>query len=271
MLRKHAGYGALLGDIVGSIYEFNPLKQLVFELCQDKMHVTDDSIMTLAVMDKLMYDYPPYNIEFKWWGNRYPNAGYGGHFAKWLVRKDMTPNSSFGNGAAMRVSPVGYAFNRQEEVLLEAANSALASHAHWEAVKGAMCIADCILMCREGKTKEYIREFVRKGYYQYNFEGKIPRFEKFKVSCQDTVPVAIACFLQTTTVEGAIRFAVNLGGDCDTIGSMAAELQVAFNGTLDNDKQYNFVRSKLDRVQLAVLEQFNEWLEEKNHPLPCIC
>lgn len=222
--------GALVGDIIGSVYEFANTKSTDFELFTPWSSYTDDSVMTLAVAKWLVED-EAHTIHYLIFcmqelGNRYPNAGYGGNFGWWLRQDEPQPYNSWGNGAGMRVSPVGLYAKTLDEALALAAITASVSHNHPEGVKGAQAVATCVFLAKEGKTKEEIKVYVE-STFGYNLNRKIaeirPRYE-FDVSCQGSVPEAIIAFLEGNSFEEVIRLAISLGGDSDTIGAMAGAI-----------------------------------------------
>ena len=222
--------GALVGDIVGSVYEFANTKSTDFELFTPWSSYTDDSVMTLAVAKWLVED-EAHTIHYLIYcmqelGNRYPNAGYGGNFGWWLRQDDPKPYNSWGNGAGMRVSPVGLYAKTLDEALALAAITASVSHNHPEGVKGAQAVASCVFLAKEGKTKTEIKAYVQ-NTFGYNLNRKIaeirPRYG-FDVSCQGSVPESIIAFLEGNSFEEVIRLAISLGGDSDTIGAMAGAI-----------------------------------------------
>ena len=222
--------GAIVGDIVGSIYEFQNTKSMDFDLITPWSNFTDDSVMTLAVAKWLVED-EAHTIHYLIYcmqelGNRYPNAGYGGNFSAWLREDEPQPYNSWGNGAGMRVSPVGLYAKTLDEALALAALTASVSHNHPEGVKGAQAIAACVFLCKEGKSKQDIKEYVEKTF-DYNLNRRIadirPTYD-FDVSCQGSVPEAIIAFLGGNSFEEVIRLAISLGGDSDTIGAMAGAI-----------------------------------------------
>ena len=222
--------GALVGDIVGSVYEFANTKSTDFELFTPWSSYTDDSVMTLAVAKWLVED-EAHTIHYLIYcmqelGNRYPNAGYGGNFGWWLRQDDPKPYNSWGNGAGMRVSPVGLYAKTLDEALALAAITASVSHNHPEGVKGAQAVASCVFLAKEGKTKTEIKAYVQ-NTFGYNLNRKIaeirPRYG-FDVSCQGSVPESIIAFLEGNSFEEVLRLAISLGGDSDTIGAMAGAI-----------------------------------------------
>lgn len=222
--------GALIGDIIGSTYEFYNTKRTDFELFPDGSRFTDDSVMTLAVAKWQLED-ENHTIHYLIYcmqelGDHYPNAGYGGRFAGWLCEDNPQPYNSWGNGAGMRVSPVGLYAKTLDEALALAALTASVSHNHPEGVKGAQAIATSVFLCKQGKSKQEIKNYVEQtfGYNLHRTIAEIrPRYG-FDVSCQGSVPEAIIAFLEGNSFEEVIRLAISLGGDSDTIGAMAGAI-----------------------------------------------
>ena len=222
--------GALVGDIIGSAYEFHNTKSMDFEMFVRKSKFTDDSVMTLAVAEWLMKDKTHSAMGLikcmQELGRRYPDAGYGGTFVRWLFAREPQPYNSWGNGAGMRVSPVGLYAETLEEALELAEITASVSHNHPEGVKGAQAIAASVFLCKEGQSKQKIKEYVEEtfGYNLHRTIAEIrPRYG-FDVSCQGSVPEAIIAFLEGNSFEEVIRLAISLGGDSDTIGAMAGAI-----------------------------------------------
>lgn len=222
--------GALAGDIIGSVYEFHNTKSTDFRLFSSTSVFTDDSVMTLAVAKWLLEDRlhtPNRLIEcMQELGRRYEDAGYGGHFFSWLFAQNPKPYDSWGNGAGMRVSPVGLYAKTLDEALMLAALTASVSHNHIEGVKGAQAIAASVFLCKQGKTKQEIKEYVE-GTFGYNLSRTIAEIRPhyhFDESCQGSVPEAIIAFLEGNSFEEVIRLAISLGGDSDTIGAMAGAI-----------------------------------------------
>lgn len=222
--------GALVGDIIGSTYEFYGTKRTDFELFEEGCRFTDDSVMTLAVAKWLVEDKKHTAKKLikcmQELGRKHPDAGYGGLFYSWLYQDNPQPYNSWGNGAGMRVSPVGLYAKTLDEALTIAALTASVSHNHPEGVKGAQAIATSVFLCKQGKTKQEIRDYVEKTFC-YNLHRTIaeirPRYG-FDVSCQGSVPEAIIAFLEGNSFEEVIRLAISLGGDSDTIGCMAGAI-----------------------------------------------
>lgn len=222
--------GALVGDIVGSVYEFNNVKSVDFELFAPDSSFTDDSVMTLAVAKWLMED-ECHSMQglvecMQELGREHPNVGYGGHFRGWLEAYEPLPYNSWGNGAGMRVSPVGLYAKTLDEALALAAVSASVTHNHPEGVKGAQAIAASVFLCKEGLSKEQVRYYVERvfGYRLHRKIEEIRPSYSFDVSCQGSVPEAIIAFLEGNDFEEVIRLAVSLGGDSDTIACMAGAI-----------------------------------------------
>ena len=221
--------GAIAGDVIGSVYEFNPVRQKDFELITRYSWFTDDTVMTVANADWLVSGDSLLGI-MQEYGNKYRGAGYGGMFYNWLVSRDPQPYNSFGNGSAMRVSPVGWAFNTLEETLTAAKQSAEVTHNHPEGIKGAQSTAACIFLARTGKSKSEIKEYVEKtfGYNLSRTCDEIRPSYKFDETCQGSVPESIIAFLESIDFEDAIRLAVSLGGDADTMGAITGAIAEAY-------------------------------------------
>lgn len=222
--------GAIIGDYVGSAYEFHNTKDYSFEMITTQSDITDDSIMSIAIADAILQS-KPYAERMRYWGNKYPNpkGAYGGSFSAWLHSSNPQPYNSWGNGAAMRVSPIGWAFSGLEQVLLQAKLSAECTHNHEEGIKGAQATATAIYLTRNGETKQWIKKYIE-SKFGYNLSFKIADIKesyKFDESCQGTVPPAIVCYLESTSFEDAIRLAVSLGGDSDTLGCITGSIAEA--------------------------------------------
>jgi ADP-ribosylglycohydrolase len=223
--------GAIAGDIIGSVYEAGPIKSKDFPLFHPRCTFTDDSVLTIAVAAAILTG-RPYGETIREVGRRYPHAGYGGSFIRWLMAEDTRPYNSWGNGAAMRVSPVGFAFDSVEEVLEQARQSAVISHNHPEGIKGAQATALAVFLARRGHDREDIRERIgrRFGYdLRRTVEGIRPAYT-FRISCQETVPEAIIAFLDSQSYEDALRNAISLGGDSDTLACITGGIAQAYYG-----------------------------------------
>ena len=223
--------GAIAGDIIGSVYEFHRTKSKAFPLFGPASAFTDDSVLTVAVAQAILTDgdYRKSVLEI---GRRYPNAGYGGFFMSWLNSPDPKPYNSWGNGSAMRVSPVGFAFESVEDVLDEAQRSAEITHDHPEGIKGAQAAALAVFLARTEWDKDLIRTEIadRFGYDLGRTVDDIRPGYGFEESCQKTVPEAIIAFLDSFSYEDAIRNAISLGGDSDTLACIAGGIAEAYYG-----------------------------------------
>lgn len=223
--------GAIAGDIIGSVYEARPIKTKDFPLFHPRCRFTDDSVLTIAVAEAILMD-GDYRRSVWELGRRYPHAGYGGDFRRWLSSSSPEPYNSWGNGSAMRVSPVGWAFGSIDEVLSEAARSAEISHNHPEGIKGAQAAALAVFLARTTGDKELIkREIIDRFDYDLNrtVDSIRPSYS-FDVSCQGTVPEAIIAFLDANDYEDAIRNAISLGGDSDTLACITGAIAEAYYG-----------------------------------------
>jgi ADP-ribosylglycohydrolase len=221
--------GAIAGDIIGSAYEFHRTKNYDFQLFEVESNYTDDTVLTVAVADCILHK-KDYASTFKEYGNKYPNAGYGVRFRKWLGSKDSKPYNSFGNGSAMRVSPVGFAFPTMAEVLKEAKRSAEVTHNHPEGIKGAQSVAAAIFLGYHGEKKTTIKQYIEDnfGYDLNHTVDEIRPDVFFDETCQISVPQAIIAFLDSENYEDAVRNAVSLGGDADTQACIAGGIAQAY-------------------------------------------
>lgn len=234
-------FGAFIGDIVGSKYEFNNIKTNIFPLFSQDCDYTDDTIMTVAVAKAIMLSrteqlekngegmgFQEFLVEIMQdFGRRYPNptGAYGGSFSKWLRQQNPKPYGSYGNGSAMRVSPCGLVAVTMDEALALARASASVSHNHPEGIKGAEAVSAAIFMAKNGKSKEEIRQYISKHYYNLDFTlDSIRDSYEFDGSCQGSVPQAIVAFLESEDFEDAIRNVISIGGDCDTTGAITGSI-----------------------------------------------
>lgn len=252
--------GAIAGDMVGSVYEFNNNKTKEFPLFTEASCFTDDSILTVAVAEVLMQG-DDYQSAFQRYYRRYPHpcGGYGARFQSWAAAANPEPYNSWGNGSAMRVSPVGYAFDNLEAVLQEAERTAIVTHNHPEGVKGAQATAAAIFLARTGESKTAIREYITKtfGYDLNRTVDEIRPVYRYNESCQETVPEAIAAFLDSTDFEDAIRNAISLGGDSDTLTCITGGIAEAFYGGIPEAIAQE-VWQRLDDPMRQVVEQFQQ-------------
>lgn len=230
--------GAILGDVVGSPYEFHSIKSYDFPLISGRSKITDDSCMTMAVamaLSKCNGNYENLGEEtikaMREIGQKFPWVGYGGRFFGWILSDKPEPYNSCGNGCGMRVSPVGFVAQTLEECKELSRKVTEISHNHPEGIKGAEAIAVCIFMAKNGSSKEEIRDYVTKNYYKLDFtiDEIQPKYE-FSELAQESVPQAIECFLESENFEDALRKCVYLGGDCDTTGAMAGAIAEAYYG-----------------------------------------
>ncbi len=225
--------GAIIGDIVGSVYERHATKSTDFPLFVRGSRFTDDTVITVATAQAILDDVP-YDVAYRTWGRRYPHAGYGSAFTNWLHDDAARAYGSWGNGSAMRVSPIAFAFDSESVVLAEAERSARVTHDHPEGIKGAQAVALAVFLARTGTPKADIRREIA-GRFGYDLSRSIEVARQgyfFDVSCQGSVPEALICFLDTDTLEDAVRAAVSLGGDADTQASIAGAVAAAFESSV---------------------------------------
>lgn len=249
--------GALAGDIIGSIYEFNNIKTAGFPLFQDSCFFTDDTVLTVALAESLLTG-AGFETLMRDYYRRYPNAGYGGTFRRWARGEIEGPYQSWGNGSAMRTSPVGWAFDSLQVVLQRAEEFAAVTHNHPEGIKGAQATAAAIFLGRSGASKDDIRSYVTDsfGYDLSRSCDEIRPGYSFDVSCQGTLPPAFAAFLESTDFESAVRLAVSLGGDTDTLTCITGGIAEAFYGGVP-EPICRQVRRFLDQPLRTVTEQFS--------------
>lgn len=250
--------GAIAGDIIGSIYEspWRDIKTKRFPLFQPQSHFTDDTVLTIAIADALL-NQKPYTETLKAYYHLYPQAGYGGNFQQWAASSNRDPYYSFGNGAAMRVSAVAYAFTDIEAVKTEALNSAAVTHNHPEGIKGAQATATAIFLARSRYTQEQIRNNIQQEF-DYDLDTTVATLQKtysFDVSCQGSVPQAIICFLESTSFEDAIRNAISIGGDSDTIACITGSIAEAFYQEIPHEILEE-VDQRLDTPLKSIIQQF---------------
>ena len=258
--------GAIAGDIIGAPYEFNNIKTTDFDIFNKKTDFTDDTVMLLAnakwLLDSLKnpnkYSLDKLEEFMVGFGEKYRGAGYGGMFYKWLFQRatKRMPYNSYGNGSAMRVAPVGWACETIEETLQVAKISANITHNHIEGITGAQATAASIFLAREGKSKKEIKSFIEQAFgYDLNRTcDEIRPYYKFNETCQETVPEAIIAFLESSDFENAIRLAVSLGGDSDTLACITGGIAEAFYGIPESFK--SFVDYFLTEDLKTVLDDF---------------
>jgi ADP-ribosylglycohydrolase len=249
--------GAIAGDIIGSVFEHRPIKTVEFALFSRQSTYTDDTVLTVATAHAIL-EKTDYARTLKSYARRFPDAGYGISFYRWMMSEDNRPYGSWGNGSAMRVSPVGFAFANVEAVLQEAEKSAAVTHNHPEGIKGAQATALAVYLGRTGAGKERIRREVcrRFGYDLNRRIDDIRPTYRFDISCQGTVPEAIAAFLESKSYEDAVRIGISLGGDSDTIGCISGAVAHAHYGKLPESVQRE-TRRRLPESFLEVIDRFN--------------
>jgi ADP-ribosylglycohydrolase len=228
--------GAIAGDIIGSVYEWERIKTKEFPLFAPHCRFTDDTVLTVAVAEATLTSRPCQQALHEF-GRKYPQAGYGRSFKQWLSAETPAPYNSWGNGSAMRVSPIGFAFSSEDEVLEHARLTAEVTHNHPEGVKGAQAAALAVFLARTGCAKEQIRERIA-SEYDYDLNRTVDDIRpdySFDVSCQGTVPEALIAFLDSVSYEDAVRNAVSLGGDSDTLACIAGGIAEAFYGGVPDD------------------------------------
>lgn len=267
-------YGAILGDIIGSPFEFDRGdKTKDFKLFSRRSHFTDDSVMTLAVCEALLkvgQDVTVKEIEdavissMQSWGRRYPHAGYGGYFRRWLTARHPEPYNSYGNGSAMRVSAAGWLFDSLEKTRTVAKATANVTHNHPEGIKGAEATASAIFMARNGSSKEEIKKYIENEFH-YDLNRTLNEIRPgyhMDETCQKTVPEAIIAFLEAKDFEDAIRNAVSLGGDTDTLGAITGSIAEAYYGI--PEWLITECRKRINRDMRVVLDDFNDVLSNQD-------
>ena len=251
-------YGAIVGDIIGSIYEFHNVRHKDISIDHPGMHFTDDSVLMVATMDAILHPEIGYAKMYKQYFRDYvdSNCGFGGRFYQWGLSDSLEPYDSFGNGSAMRVSPVAYLFDTEEEVLLEAKRSAEVTHNHPEGIKGAQVIALAIYLARKDVDKQSIGKRIT-TQFGYNLSSSIEELQKtniFDETCQGSVPDALICFINSSDFEDCVRTSISIGGDSDTIACMACSIAEAYYG-LDK-KWIKFADDHLDDRLRNVVKTF---------------
>lgn len=256
--------GAIAGDIIGSVYEFGITKSEDFPLFCPESTFTDDTVMTIAVADCILTG-KGYAAALKEWGRLFPHAGYGGMFGRWLRSDDSKPYNSFGNGSAMRVSPVGFAFDSLDKVLEEARKSAEVTHNHPEGIKGAQATAAAIFLARSGKDKKEIKDYIE-ATFKYDLSATLAEIRpgySFNETCQETVPQAVTAFLESSSYEDAVRKGISMGGDSDTIGCITGGIAQAFYKTIP-DNIIKESKHRLAKELLIIVDQFNARYGQSN-------
>jgi ADP-ribosylglycohydrolase len=248
--------GAIAGDVIGSVFEGSGSKATDFPLLSPDNSFTDDTVLTVAIASAIL-DHTDYADTLRKFGRRHPGRGYGGNFRQWLDNDLLGPYNSWGNGSAMRVSPVGWAFDSVEKILIEAKRSAHVTHNHPEGVRGAQAVALSIYLARRGAQKFEIRQEItaRFSYDLKRTADEIRSAYEFDVSCQGSVPESIICFLDSDSFESSIRLAISLGGDADTMACIAGSIAEAYYGGVPQPVESS-VRGRLTPDLLEVLDHF---------------
>ncbi len=257
--------GAIAGDIIGSIYEGAANKSTDFQMFQPYSTFTDDSVLTIGVADAILGK-ESYLDKIRHWGQKFPKAGYGGRFYGWLFSEKPEPYGSWANGAAMRVSPIGFAFNSEEEVLREAARSAEITHNDPEGIKGAQAVALAVFLAKNGTSKTEIKNAIEERF-AYNLSRTLDEIRpdySFEVSSMKSVPEAIIAFLESNDVEDAIRKAISLGGDSDTQACIAGGIAYAFYKEIPETIKIEVYR-RLKPDMIKVIEEFEETYMSEFH------
>jgi len=252
--------GAIAGDIVGSVYEWENIKTRDFPLFDDECCFTDDSILTIALADTLLTG-TPYVENLKTFYRLYPDGGYGGSFHRWAQSAHSAPYNSWGNGAAMRISPVGFAFDDLKTVLVKAEEYTAITHNHPEGIKGGQAAAAAVFLARSGRAKNEIHHYIESnfGYDLSRHVDDIRPTYVFDVSSQGTVPQAIRAFLDSTDFEDAIRTAVSLGGDSDTLACITGGIAQAFYGGVPasiQDRVYAILDERLAVITRSFMKSY---------------
>lgn len=252
--------GAIIGDIAGSRFEFRNHRSKDFDIFHSACFFTDDTVMTCAVADCLVNNGKPEDY-LKYFGRQYPNKGYGGRFKAWIFSNNSEPYYSFGNGAAMRVSPVGWFAKNEKEVKALSKRVTEVTHDHPEGLKGAEVTAMCIFYALHGKSKDFIRKYAKKYYnIDFDYEDLVKNY-KFNERCQDTVPQAIYCFLNSNSFEDCLRISVSIGGDTDTLCAISCAIAEAYYG-IPNDFKEKVMRYFNYKDKILLLEPLKNIYEK---------
>lgn len=252
--------GAIAGDVIGSVHEGAGTKSKDFPLFEEYTRYTDDSVLTVAVAKQLLVGgaevKPGYGPRLQEFFHYYPQAGYGGSFIGWALDRSSEPYNSWGNGSAMRVSPVGWAFDNLEQVLAEAKRSAEVTHNHPEGIRGAQATAAAIWLARQGRSKAEIKQQIERDF-GYDLNRRLADIRErycFDVSCQGSVPESIIAFLESTDYEDALRNAISLGGDADTMACIAGGIAEAFYRDIPDEIIAGTMARLDERLRLIVRE-----------------
>ena len=254
--------GAIAGDIIGSVYEWDNIKTKEFELFSEKCHFTDDSVLTIALADTILTG-TPYIDNLKKFYRWYPHRGYGGNFDEWAQSTSSEPYNSWGNGAAMRISPVGFAYDNLEAVLQKAKEFTEITHNHYEGIKGGQATATAIFLARTGKSKAEIKNTIE-AWFGYDLSKHVDEIRptySFDVSSQGTVPQAIRAFIDSEDFEDAIRTAVSLGGDTDTLTCITGGIAQAFHKGVPASIQetvYGVLDDRLGTITKTFMKRYSD-------------
>ncbi len=252
--------GAIAGDIIGSVYERHNIKRMDFPLFGPWNRFTDDTVLTVAIADAILSG-ADYGSKLREWYHLYPDRGFGPGFRRWAVSETVRSRISKGNGAAMRVSPVGFAFDSLEKVLDEARKTAEPSHGHPEGIKGAQAVASAVFLARTGKSKKEIKAYIQKTF-EYDLSeplDEIRKYYRFDMTCPGSVPQAIIAFLESNDYEDAIRKAISIGGDSDTIACIAGGIAHAYYKVIPAeiiDKVLKALDENLNRVVQKFMKRY---------------
>jgi len=261
--------GAIIGDIIGSPYEWNYIKTTEFPLFSDESYVTDDSILTVATADAILSG-NSFESKYREYVTKYPYAGYGSNFYKWAVTPNSPPGESYGNGSAMRVSPVGWACNCYNKMLSMAIESASCSHGHVEGIKGACFVARAIMASGHSElSKDVLKEYLCKHYPSYDLDISLDEIRPtytMDERCQGTVPQAFRCFYEANSFEETVRLAVSLGGDSDTLACIAGSIAETLYEIPDEiaTKAYVIFYKRCPELNPIVVEFMNKYVRPIN-------
>ena len=254
--------GAIIGDVVGSRFEFNNIKSKHFKLVDEDSTFTDDSVLTIAVMDWLLHAKTKCNktaIEYlQKWARKYPNAGYGSIFYHWKDASDPKPYNSCGNGSAMRISGVGWISEDMQETRFLSDVITGVTHNHPEGMKGAYVVSQLIRMANLGKSKMEMKMFAEQYYnLEFDYDELVKTYKHGPEICQVTVPQALYCFFESNSFEDCLRTTISIGGDCDTTAAISCAIAEAFYGWIP-EELVNAVRAKLTPEMLKIVDEFKE-------------
>ena len=256
--------GAIIGDIIGSPFKYLGFKGMDFPLFGERSSFTDDTVLTVAVADALLHGLD-FSKTLRSYARRYPDAGYGGSFYQWMQSDTTEPYRSWGNGCAARTSPIGFYFNDVTSILQIARKCASVTHNHSEGIKGSQAVSYGIYLARQGSSKPYIRDEIFR-WFGYNLNHSLDDLRpayRFDISCQGTVPPAFIAFLESKNFESAIRNAISLGGDADTLACIAGSLAEAYYKEIPQWMVAE-ARSRLPQEFLEVIQAFYRKIGQKN-------